>query len=251
MQEHAVVTGGASGIGLAVCTALRRQGAKVSMLDIAEEGRTAAEEIGAKFHLVNVTDAAEVERIAQDLEAETPPTILVTCAGNLQRTLPPAELSWPEWDRTVAVHQRGTYACCKSFGERMAKRGAGSIVTISSVAGIATGPLHAYGPSKAAIAHLSRCLAAEWGPQGIRVNCIAPGFTETQALARGVEGGALTVDRLNNSAALRRLVRADEIANAVLFLASPLASAVTGAVLPVDAGYLAANGWNAYGGLRE
>lgn len=251
--RHAVISGGGSGIGLATARLLRAQGARVTILDMAESAAQAAEEIGAGFRSADVTDAEAIDAIAEELEAAQPqpPTILVTCAGVLQRTRPPETLSLSEWDRMIAVHLRGTYACCRSFGSRMARRQTGAIVTIASVAGIGTGPLHGYGPAKAAIAHLSRNLAAEWGPRGLRVNCVAPGFTETPALDRGLDAGALDAARLEAASALRRLVAPEEVAQAIGFLAGSRASAVTGIVLPVDAGYLVAGDWAAYGGLRD
>ncbi|MDF1793232.1 MAG: SDR family NAD(P)-dependent oxidoreductase [Roseovarius sp.] len=247
-NQHAVISGGGSGIGLATARLLREGGARVTVLDLADSG---VQEIGAAFHRADVSDAEVIDAIAEQLETEHPPTILVTCAGVLQRTRTPEKLGLSEWDRMIAVHLRGTYACCRSFGGRMARRGAGSIVTIASVAGIGTGPLHGYGPAKAAIAHLSKGLAAEWGPSGVRVNCVAPGFTETPALDRGLDAGALDGGRLAAASALRRLVAPAEVAQAIAFLAGPRASAITGTVLPVDAGYLVAGDWSAYGGLRD
>lgn len=247
---HAVITGGASGIGLAVARQMLSQGVHVTMLDLHPSGEEIARDVGADFRRLDVSDADAVETVADELQADNPPTILVTSAGILQRMDVPERISWKEWDRVTATHQRGTFACCRSFGSRMAARGAGSVVTISSVAGIATGPLHAYGPAKAAIAHLSMGLAAEWGPSGVRVNSVAPGFTATPALERGLAAGALENDRLAEGSALGRLVAAEEIAQAVAFLAGPLASAITGVVLPVDCGYLVARDWAVYGGLR-
>lgn len=246
--QHAVISGGSSGIGLATAQLLRSGGARVTVLDLADLG---TQEFGAGFHRADVGDAEAIDAIAEKLEAEHPPTILVTCAGVLQRTRTPEKLSLSEWDRMIAVHLRGTYACCRSFGGRMARRGDGSIVTIASVAGIGTGPLHGYGPAKAAIAQLSKGLAAEWGPNGVRVNCVAPGFTETPALDRGLAVGALDGGRLAAASALRRMVAPSEVAQAIAFLAGPRASAITGIVLPVDAGYLVAGDWAAYGGLRD
>ncbi len=247
---HAVITGGASGIGLATAQLFRGRGATVTILDLHRDGADIAAGIGAEFIRLDVTDAEAIEACAARLETGTPPTVLVTCAGILQRMDPPEQISWAEWDLVTTIHQRGTFACCKSFGSRMAARGAGAIVTVSSVAGIATGPLHAYGPAKAAIAHLSKSLAAEWGPKGVRVNSVAPGFTSTPALDRGLSVGALSGDRLAAGSALGRLVEAEEIANAIGFLAGSDASAITGVVLPVDCGYLVAGDWEVYGGLR-
>jgi len=250
--EHAVVTGGASGIGLECTKALAVAGATTSIIDRDPAGTAVAKELGATYFQADVADEVEVDSIATRLEdSDAPPSILVTCAGILQRTLPPDELTWSEWDRVTRVHQRGTFACCRSFGSRMATRNRGAIVTIASVAGIRSGPLHAYGPAKAAIMQLTRTLAGEWGPSGVRVNSVAPGFTMTPAVERGLADGTLDSKTVANNTALGRLIEPAEIASAVVYLASPLASAITGSILPVDAGYLAAADWGIYGGLRD
>lgn len=249
---RALITGGASGIGLACAQAFQSAGASVTIADRSPDGAGTAATIGVEFVPLDVGDEDAVEAVANALHAQgRAPTVLVTCAGVLQRTLPPGELSWKEWDRVTRIHLRGTYACCRSFGTRMATAGHGSIVTISSVSGLRSGPLHAYGPAKAAVAHLSTCLAAEWGRKGVRVNSVAPGFTRTPALDRGLADGTLDESVMRGQTALGRMIRADEIAAAVVFLASPLASAITGTVLPVDAGYMVASDWGVYGGMRE
>jgi len=169
----------------------------------------------------------------------------------LQRTLPPEQLALAEWDFVARVDLRGTYVCCAAFGAPMAARGAGAIVNIASVAGMRSAPLHSYGPAKAGVIHLSECLAAEWGPKGVRVNTVSPGFTQTPALEKGKATGTLEDATMSASTALGRLIRAEEIAAAVVFLASDLASAITGVNLPVDAGFLVATPWAGYGGLRR
>ena len=185
----AIVTGGASGIGLACASLLRDAGARVTIADrhesIVEIGGTH----GFGSVSLDVTDELAVEKSAEDLLGENcGPVVLVTCAGVLQRTLSPDELSWREWDLVQNVHVRGTYACCKAFGTRMVKSGAGgSIITISSVAGMRSAPLHSYGPAKAAVIAMTKSLAAEWGRDGVRVNSVAPGFTQTPALDRSFE----------------------------------------------------------------
>jgi NAD(P)-dependent dehydrogenase (short-subunit alcohol dehydrogenase family) len=244
----ALVTGGASGIGLACAMRLRAAGAAVIIADRRDGVEEFARERGLAGHRLDVADEAAVESLGDRLRAEgAVPTILVTCAGILQRPFPPAQLSWKEWDLVQDTHVRGTYACCRSFGTMMAEAGAGgSIVTISSVAGLRSSPLHSYGPAKAAIVNLTQDLAAEWGRFGVRVNSVAPGFTATPALGRGFETATLSRRRLEEMSALGRLVEADEIAAAVLYLSSGMASAVTGVVLPVDAGFLVASDWRAY-----
>lgn len=251
-DRTALVTGGASGIGRACAVALAAAGAEVVVADRdAAGGEAVARAAGGSFRALDVCDEQAVAAVVAEVEETAGPIdVLVTCAGVLQRTLPPGELSWKEWDLVQRVHLRGTYACCAEVGPRMAARGRGAIVVIASVAGMRSGPLHSYGPAKAAIVSLAECLAGEWGRRGVRVNAVAPGFTETPALERGFATGTLEAEALAGASALGRLVRAEEIAAAVAFLASDAAAAITGVTLPVDAGYLVATPWQAYGGVR-
>ena len=248
-----VVTGGASGIGEACTRAFAAQGARVVVADRNLSGaRALAEELGAHAQALDVGDEAAVERAAADIEQQVGPVAaLVNSAGVLQRTLPPEELSVKEWDLVARIDLRGTYLCCAAFGKRMAARGSGAIVNIASVAGMRSGPLHSYGPAKAGVISLTACLAGEWGPKGVRINSVSPGFTHTPALDKSMALKTLDQQTMSGSTALGRLIRPEEIAAAVLFLASDLASAITGVNLPVDAGYLVATPWMSYGGLRQ
>jgi NAD(P)-dependent dehydrogenase (short-subunit alcohol dehydrogenase family) len=243
----AVVTGGASGIGAACARLLAEHGARVVIADRKPADVTAAQTVA-----IDVADDNSVAAAVNEIESRIGPvSVLVNSAGVLQRTLPPEQLGLAEWDFVARVDLRGTYVCCAAFGARMAARGAGAIVNIASVAGMRSGPLHAYGPAKAGVIHLSECLAAEWGPKGVRVNTVSPGFTQTPALDKGKASGTLEDATMSASTALGRLIRPEEIAAAVVFLASDLASAITGVNLPVDAGFLVATPWAAYGGLRR
>lgn len=114
----------------------------------------------------------------------------------------------------------------------MAQRRAGAIVNIASVAGMSSGPLHGYAPAKAAVINLTATLAAEWGPHGVRVNAVSPGFTNTKALQAGIASGVLSAEQLTDVAAMRRLVEPHEIASTVSWLLGPGASAVTGLISP-------------------
>lgn len=248
----ALVTGGASGIGEACARALAGAGAHVLVADRQiEAALRLTQELGAAALAVDVGEEEDVRALAARADAEHGDVhILVNSAGVLQRTLPPGQLSVKEWDFVARIDLRGTYLCCAEFGTRMAARGAGAIVNIASVAGMRSGPLHSYGPAKAGVISLTECLAAEWGRRGVRVNAVSPGFTRTPALARGLEKGVLDVDAMAQASAAGRLVRADEVAAAVLFLVSDLASGITGVNLPVDLGYLVGTPWQSYGGLR-
>jgi NAD(P)-dependent dehydrogenase (short-subunit alcohol dehydrogenase family) len=246
------VTGGASGIGAACAHFLAGRGARVVIADRnARLAETLASQLGGRAIALDIGDEAAVESAAAAIENDLGPVaILVNSAGVLQRTLPPEQLGISEWDFVVRIDLRGTYLCCAAFGKRMAERGQGAIVNIASVAGMRSGPLHAYGPAKAGVISLGECLAAEWGPRGVRVNTVSPGFTQTPALDKGISTGTLDAATMARNSALGRLVRADEIAAAVGYLASDLASGITGVNLPVDVGYLVATPWASYGGLR-
>lgn len=247
-----LITGGASGIGAAVAERFRQIGENVVIADRRlDASQTAAPENNAHAYLLDIGEQDEVAAVVSEIERDISPIkTLVNCAGPLQKTDRPEDLTMTAWDRITNVHLRGTYMVTVAVGTRMARRRAGSIVTVASVMGMRSGPLHAYGPAKAALINLSEGLAAEWGPQNVRVNTVSPGFVQTPALAKGLRSEVLLKERLERSSALGRLVTADEIANAILFLASDQASAITGCNLPVDAGYLVTGSWNAYGGLR-
>lgn len=248
----AVVTGGASGIGAACCRELAARGARIALLDRDERVHAVAREVNGRAWIVDVADDAAMERCADSIEAELGPVeILVNSAGVIQVPLSPDRLSMTIWDEVVRVDQRGTYVAAVVFGTRMAARRHGSIVNIASIAGMRSMPLHAYAPAKAAVIAMTECLAAEWGPVQVRVNAVSPGYTRTPALQAAIDKGERDVSSLERNAALGRLVEPAEIARAVAFLASADAEAITGANLPVDCGWLAAESWHTYGGLRQ
>ena len=246
----ALITGGASGIGFACARWMAERGCLVVIAD-RDRGAAAlaAQAISATACTVDIRDSERVEAVVADIEERVGPIgILVNCAGVLQNPLPTGQLSMKEWDLVTAVDLRGTYVTCAAVGARMAMLRGGSIVNIGSVAALRPGPLHAYGPAKAAVIALTESLAAEWGRSGVRVNTVSPGFTRTPAVAKSFERGILNESKLTEATALGRLVDPSEIAAAVGFLASPMASAITGVNLVVDAGFLVATAWQAYAG---
>jgi NAD(P)-dependent dehydrogenase (short-subunit alcohol dehydrogenase family) len=253
MQRIVVVTGAASGIGKACALAFAAEGSTVVFADRDFAGaQQLAEQYKGGAVAIDIGDDDSVATAAAEvMKRHGRVDVLVNSAGVLQRTLPPGQLTMKEWDFVARIDQRGTYLCCAAFGTLMAQQRAGAIVNIASVAGMRSGPLHSYGPAKAAVISLGECLAAEWGPSGVRVNTVSPGFTATPALDKGFSTATLRANELEDACAMHRLVKAEEIAAAVLFLASPAASAITGVNLPVDCGYLVATPWSAYGGLRR
>ena len=248
----AAVTGGASGIGRATAEALADCGARVAILDRDEGAIAEAPALGAIHRTMDVTDSTSIDTAIEAVETACRDIdVLVNAAGVLQTPRPPETLSEKEWDRTITTNLKGTYLCCAKFGAQMAARGRGSIVNVASIAGLASGPLHAYGPAKAGVINLTQGLAAEWGPQGVRVNAVAPGFTETPPLRLAFAVKHLNAQTLREATALGILLQPQDVAAAIAFLASNLAATITGATLPVDAGYLVAGSWAGYGDIRK
>ncbi len=247
----AVVTGGASGIGAACCRLLAARGARVVVADrdCARAEAVAAEVAGSAI-AVDVGTRAANEAAAAEIEASVGRVeVLVTSAGIIQRPLRAEDLPEEEVEKVVRVDQIGTWNSAVAFGARMARRGGGAIVTIASIAGMRSMPLHAYSPAKAAVIEMTRCLAAEWGRSGVRVNAVSPGYTLTPALAAAIAAGERDPTLLEQTSSLGRMVTPEDIAEAVAFLASDAARCITGINLPVDAGWLVAGSWTSYGGL--
>lgn len=246
-----LVTGGASGIGLACLHALATAGARVISLDrnINDAGELPE---AARQEAIDVCDRAALEDLQRRLGDEgVDVDCLVNCAGIVQSPHRPAELPSDEFRRVLSVDLEGTFNACSAFGTQMAKRGSGAIINIASVAGMRSMPLHAYSPAKAGVISLTECLAAEWGRSGVRVNAISPGYTLTAALQSQIDLGNRDPRRLAENTCLGEIIRPQHIADAVLFLLSDNASMITGINLPVDAGWLAAGSWNTFGGVRE
>tara|TARA_B100001123_G_scaffold440460_1_gene579573 strand:+ start:2178 stop:2963 length:786 start_codon:yes stop_codon:yes gene_type:complete len=248
-----VITGGASGIGEACARKFAEQGGRIVITDIhLDAAQRVTSDLDGHAIELDVRSDASVETAAESIENDIGPVnTLVTSAGVLQPPHPPHELEVEEFDRVMNIDQRGTFLTCRAFGTRMARRGAGAIVNIASVAGLRSTPLHSYTPAKAAVISLTECLAAEWGRSGVRVNAVSPGHTLTRAMQAQVDSGERDLDALASNTALGKLVTPDDIADAVCFLASDDAKAITGASLPIDAGWLAATSWHSYGGVRE
>lgn len=248
-----VVTGGASGIGEAVCRLFADRGATVVVADRDGAGAGAlADELSGRSVSVDVTSEEAVRDVANGIEADIGPVdVLVTSAGITQPPLPPEEFQQSAWDHVLDVDLRGTWLSATAFGHHMAVRGRGSIVTIASIAGMRSMPLHAYTPAKAAVIAMTADLAAEWGRSGVRVNSVSPGYTLTPLLQDQIDKGMRDTTTLAGEAALGRLVHTEEVAEAVYFLSSNAASAITGVNLPVDAGWLVTPSWHTYNGIRD
>jgi NAD(P)-dependent dehydrogenase (short-subunit alcohol dehydrogenase family) len=241
----AVVTGANKSIGRAVAVVLGQAGASVAVSGRRQEGlEGVCAEVeaagGTAIHLLcDVADQAAVEDLYRRTEAELGPVdIAVANAGVFQNWGPAEQMTDEEWERVVSIDLTGVMLTCRAAGQRMVARGSGSIVIISSIAGAVALPgATAYAAAKAGVLGIARTLAAEWAQHGVRVNAITPGFVERDG------------DPSRDDPALNELIRAKaplarwgkprEVALAVLFLASPASSYVTGATLAVDGGWTA------------
>ena len=238
-----VVTGGGGGIGRAVAGSLARAGAHVAAVDLDERGlevtRTELLELSSG-HVVMRCDTSSPESVAAASEAIEkslgPCGVLVNTAAVLR---PGAleTLSIAEWNAVLSVNLTGYLICAQAFGRQMRKLGRGSLVHVSSIAGShAQGQSGAYSVSKAGVIMLSRQLASEWGPQGIRSNVVSPGMVITPMSQSFYDTPGVT-ERRTAVVPSRRIGMPQDIADAILYLASDRSSYVNGDEIMVDGGY--------------
>lgn len=239
--EVAVVTGGAGGIGTAVARALADAGGRVAIADIdADRAATTAASLG-EGHLgigLDVRDwqavQAAVDTVAQALG---PVTVLFNGAG-MNKVVPTAELAPADWERTIDVNLSGSFRCCQAFGRGMIDRGHGSIVNVASLTGLefGGGGRVSYAASKGGIAGMTRALAVEWAPRGVRVNAIAPGLTLTPLVQGLADDGSLDLDDLAARIPLGRVATPEDMAAITLMLVSRPGEYIVGQTLIVDGG---------------
>jgi NAD(P)-dependent dehydrogenase (short-subunit alcohol dehydrogenase family) len=249
----AVVTGGAGGIGGATVARLRRDGWRVAVLDRNMDlAREVAAAHDAQAFDVDLADVASITDAAHRVEAAMGPASGLACvAAHLENPHMPEAQDPVEWDAILRVNLTGTFRTMVAFGDPMRARGKGSIVTVGSITATNSSPLMAYGPTKAAIVAMTRNFAVAWGRQGVRVNCVHPGPTLTPAVEASYARGERDPARMIAVTALGRLVQPGQVANAIAFLMSDQAAAITGIELPVDGGVLAAQLWSMYGGVPD
>jgi NAD(P)-dependent dehydrogenase (short-subunit alcohol dehydrogenase family) len=243
----AVVTGAARGIGYAAVEALGEAGATVVLTDMnAELLQEATRELAAKgfnidSEVLDVTDAERVQAVHDKIISRHGRVdVLVNNAGIAISNHPAETMADAVWNKVIDVNLNGVFWCCRAFGKSMLERGAGSIVNVGSMSGfIVNRPQEQanYNASKAAVHHLTKSLAAEWGARGVRVNSVAPTYIDTE-MNKYVYEDAEMFRHWVGGTPMNRLGRTDEVASVILFLASDAASLMTGSIVLADGGYV-------------
>lgn len=244
--QVALVTGAARGLGRAISLALAHAGANVAigLRDAKADGELAREIEGmgrkALPLQMNMSKMSEISRAVEETAARFGRLdILVNNAGIAPGNLA-ENVREEDFDATLAINLKGTFFACQSAGKVMIKQKRGKIINMSSQAGFAALPGESvYCMTKAGIAHLTKCLAVEWGKYGITVNAVAPTFIHTPGTERFLSNPENHADTVERIAALHRIGEPMEVAGAVVFLASEAASMITGHTMLIDGGWTA------------
>ena len=244
--QTALVTGAARGLGRAIALALAHAGADVALglRDVGADGGLAAEiETYGRRALPLAMDVTNMEAVRAAVERTVAAfgrlDILVNNAGVALGGLA-EDVTEENFDRQIALNVKGTFFAAQSAAKVMIGQGYGRIINMSSQAGFIALPTESiYCVTKAAIAHMTKCLAVEWGKHGINVNAVAPTFIHTPGTQPALADAAFEADVVERIAALHRIGEPMEVAGAVVFLASPAASLITGQTLLIDGGWTA------------
>jgi NAD(P)-dependent dehydrogenase (short-subunit alcohol dehydrogenase family) len=243
----AAVIGGASGIGEAVALGCAKQGARVISLDVnADAARRVAERAArdgwpCESAALDIRDAAAVDRVFAELDAKYGVDVAI-CTPSINVRKPIMQYTDDELSRVLDVNIKGNFYVLRAAGRVMTRRRKGSIILFSSIRAQVVEPGQSvYAATKAAIVQLARTAAAEFGPHGVRVNAIAPGVIETP-LTAPIKANAAWYDAYAAKSVFNRWGKPAELVGAAVFLASDASSYVTGSVIFVDGGWLAADG---------
>ncbi len=243
-DKVALITGAGSGLGLATASAFAREGARVVINDLREAAAQEAARGLGDGHAAVGGDVSKEDDVAAMVEAAVARCgridILVNNAGVADSFVPTVEQPLSHWQRLIDVHLTGTYLVSKTVAPTMMRQGGGAILNLNSIAGVLGLPVRtAYSAAKAGIGMLTRVLGCEWGPHNIRVNAVAPGYILTPLTEGLIAAGRIDPARIRRRTPMGLLGAPEDIAEAMVFLASDRARFITGVTLPVDGGYCA------------
>jgi NAD(P)-dependent dehydrogenase (short-subunit alcohol dehydrogenase family) len=236
----AIVTGGAGGIGFETAKALQQNGARVVVVGIKEETRQPpSKELGADFFRTDLTKSDQVAKLADDVRSKHGRIDIAFNNAGIAVNVPSEDTTDADWHKVIDINLNAVFYCCRAFGKVMLEQGKGSIINTASMSGIISNnpqPQSAYNVSKAGVIMLTKSLAGEWAQRGVRVNAIAPGYVGTKMTKLGMTNEAW--HRIwKEFTPMGRVGEPEEIAPAVVFLASDASSYFTGSVLTMDGGY--------------
>lgn len=235
-----LVTGGANGIGRAVAEAYAARGARVCILDRVPVPAAPSDWICLEG---SVTSASDTERAFGEMDRLWGGVDVAHANAGVSANKPSLELTEAEWRQVLDVNLTGVFLTALAAGRRMVAQGSGLILATSSIYGLTAAPNRvAYTTTKGAVSQLIRTLASEWGPSGVRVNGIAPGYVQTAMMEGLIQQGLLDRAPLMARTTLRRFGRPADIAGMACFLGSPAAEWINGAIIPVDGGWMANGG---------
>lgn len=250
----AVITGGARGIGFGIAQKYAREGAKVIIADVLEEGQNAIEKIGSEacFYKIDLRSRKEIFEMADEIHKKYGRIdILVNCAG-VARPCPTLKLSEETLDEVIDINMKAPLFCCQAMGAYMRKDGGGSIINISSgntrMINVGRVP---YGITKGAINLLTQQLGAEWAMYNIKVNAIAPGWIRTEMVERPLKLGILDEDKIMSVSPIGRFGKVEEVANLACFLGCEESNYIVGQIIFTDGGWSTGIMPNALDYIRE
>jgi NAD(P)-dependent dehydrogenase (short-subunit alcohol dehydrogenase family) len=244
-DKVAMVTGAASGIGLACAELLADSGAKVALVDynpetLAEVTRKGEARGTAKGYQLDVTDVPRIAPTVSRIREELGEIDILVCSAGVNVRQAAHEVTEKDWDTVNNVNIKGLFFCNQAVAvQSMIPRRSGAIVNIASLMGLVGGPKRtAYCASKGAVVQVTRAEAVDWAPYNIRINAVAPTWVLTN-LTRELLKDPIASDYIIGNTPLHRLATVEDVATAVCFLASDEASMITGTILPVDGGWTA------------
>jgi NAD(P)-dependent dehydrogenase (short-subunit alcohol dehydrogenase family) len=246
-----VITGGGNGIGLSMAEAFAGHGARLMLIDINEQAMVKARQALEQTHvdievaicLASVTDDVAVEAAFAQCETRFGRVDILLNNAGISTNKASLDLTPDEWRRSVDINLNGVFVCAQAAARRMVKQKSGVIINTASMWGVSSAPQRAaYCGAKAGVVSLTKSLAVEWAPYGIRMNAVGPGYTRTPLMEELARNGRLDMEALRKRTPLGRFGEPEEMAELALFLASDCAVFITGHTLIADGGWTA-NGY--------